>query len=499
MASTYTYGQGTQITVTNAGSDTIYLYNWDGETNEIIPILVDGEYENYETVGGGDSVDIVIASGSALSQTSLFFSQSRLLNSLEGSTPAQPDMGNPSADGNIPFTQFEYSYAQPAQYVRGGLSPDFTAVDGFSYPIQWGVDDTLGGVSYKWGLGGSAQYNGGNQLGALDLLRAWMVSTPFTDPYLEDNTNPLFSTGNLVWQDGSVLNNNRIVGPSKIWTYGGSLPSFLPTDYTTFTASFPYNGTQLAQVGAFGSYGDASTQNNDGWQFAPSIDNGYTYSMQQTASALGGITTSKVEFQGGTQILPAGFQGFYTYPTENPLGGITYLADQVALTVTVGSLSSSSTIGTSGQDKITGTIGSDVISGGFGGDRLTGNPDNQASLQTAQMRSHDGGSGASDVYLYLRADSSMRGKGLRDVITDFQKQDAIDVAAIDANTKKIGQQSFRWINEKSFKGKPGQLRIEFRSSGNAFLQGDNNGDARPDFEVKLLGLNSFSSENLVLS
>jgi len=521
MATTYTYGQGTAITVANTGpsSSTIFVYNYDVNNNAIIPI----NGQSYVTVGGGASTDIVLPALTASNQstynsTGLYFSQSRLQNSLEVGRP--PDIGNPSVDGNIPFTEFEYAYFQPdAPFVRGGLNPDFTAVDGYSYPLQWSVTDpnanSGNGQTFTWGLGGSAQYNGqGASLSAIDLLRAWMAATPFTNPKTGTNT-PQTTTDNLIWQDSSALNNNRIVGPSKLWTYasGGSasLPSAFPANYTTFITQYPYDGKQLAAAGAFGSKGASSPLNNSGWQVetpiqkgGTGIDNGYTYSMQQTATQLGGITSGVVKFQEVNgiyqQILPnqgaGGFQGFYTYPQENILGGITYLADQVTTTINVGPLSSSTTIGTGDQDRIIGTIGSDVISGGHNGDRLTGQPvksDNALGDASARLDLK-----SSDVYLYLRTDSSLHGKGLRDVITDFHENDTFDLSAIDANNKKRGNQTFTWIGTDSFRGKAGQLRIDYSSSGKAFLQGDTDANGKVDFEVKMLGVTSFGASNLLL-
>ena len=84
MASTYTYGQGTEITVINDDpSAAIYIYNYDVTNNKIIQI----NGLDYVTVGGGDSEDISIPTLSSTNQDTyrsagLFFSQSRPGNSL---------------------------------------------------------------------------------------------------------------------------------------------------------------------------------------------------------------------------------------------------------------------------------------------------------------------------------------------------------------------------------------------------------------------------------
>lgn len=344
-----------------------------------------------------------------------------------------------------------------------------------------------------------------------------MAAVPFANPTNNAKSGSVFplssktTTDNLIWADTSALNKNRIVGPSKLWAYNGSLPVGFPENYSAFIAQYPSDGGQLASAGAFGTPNAKSPSNNSGWQSeipiqagGSGIENGYTYSLQQTAQALGGITPDVVTFQGGAQRLPnkgnGGFQGFYTYPQENILGGITYLADQVKVAINVGPLSSSSTVGTGGQDRIIGTTGSEVISGGFGRDRLTGQPthDSQSSIKLHNASFHDADK-VGDVYLCLRADSSLPKKRLRDVITDFNKADIIDLAAIDANTSASGHQKFRWLGGRGFTGKNGQLRIGYRDSGNAFLQADIDGDLQADFEIKLLGVDRFSVDNLVLS
>lgn len=517
----YTYGQGTTLTVHNSGSDPIFVYNFDLHGHAIIDI----NGKDYALLPGGGSLDIHLPpltpeNLKQYNSASLYFSRSQLSRSLE--IGELPDIGNSTSDGGIPFSVFEYGYVPPvpAKDVRGGLNPDFTAVDAFSYPIQWSVTDPNlnngSGETFTWGLGGTAQYKNGGQLAPLDLLRAWMAATPFTNPRTGAATASNL-TDQLIWSDTTSLNNNRIIGPSKLWRYGaGGLPSFLPANFASFITQYPYDGEQLAQAGAFGQPRASAPLNDAGWQVVeppqkngPGIDNGYTYSLQQTALALNGISESVVKFQygqfGPEQTLPSqgsgGFQGFYTYPQENVLGGITYLADQVTTTINVGPLTATSTIGTGGRDEITGSTGSDVISGGYGADRLTGQEITFSGLiQTIVERlTGQSPSKASDLYLYLRADSSQHGSSTRDTITDFHSNDFIDLSAIDADSEKDGRQSFTWIGSQSFSSAPGQLRIAYGRSGSSFLQGDIDGNGSVDFEVQMLGVSDFSQSNLILS
>lgn len=168
----YTYGQGTTLTVHNSGSDPIYVYNFDVNGRTIIDI----NGQSYAVLPGRASLDIRLPALTTtnlqqFNSASLYFSQSRLSHSLEIGN--LPDIGSSAADGAIPFSVFEYGYVspQPSKYVRGGLNPDFTAVDAFFYPIQWSVTDPNlndgSGETFTWGLGGTAQYKNGGQLAPL--------------------------------------------------------------------------------------------------------------------------------------------------------------------------------------------------------------------------------------------------------------------------------------------------------------------------------------------
>ncbi|EAQ74241.1 MULTISPECIES: hypothetical protein [unclassified Synechococcus] len=502
----YTYGKGSTITVRNDGDQSIYVYNYALEARtgqQIIPI----DEQAYIRLAAQSFVDIklpdVVAtpdSGRLYQSNSLYFSRSRLTESLE--INRLPDIGNGDVDGDVPFSAFEYNYLGPAPFVAGGLSADVTLIDAFSYPIQWQAN----GIS--WGLGGRARFDGdgpnGPSLGALDLVRAWMAAVPFTNPenFNSSPPTPATITANLIWQGKSndILDNNRIVGPSKLWTYGSTLPGFLPESFSTFCSTFPAEGQQLAMAGAFGTPNASSPSNNNGWQIVkpredggPGVSNGFTYALQQAARALDGIKGGVL----GNIVLPDAFQGFYTYPQENVLGGITFLADQFPVTINVGSLSSATTIGGPSNDAIYGTNQSEVITGGYGGDVLSGGPGRDAFLFLRSDSSLPG-DGLDDIFSSLRGGSGMPWSGQRDVITDFDpSEDKLDFSLFDHTAGSPDELPLRFIGAAAFTGQAGELRfvpMQLGSVANGLVQGDFDGDGSPDLEVILLGVNTLSED-----
>jgi Ca2+-binding RTX toxin-like protein len=121
--------------------------------------------------------------------------------------------------------------------------------------------------------------------------------------------------------------------------------------------------------------------------------------------------------------------------------------------------------GQAGNDKINGGTGNDRIEGGLGSDTLYG------------------GTGE-DVFAFKSLASSKANAA--DTIYDFRssEHDRIDLSAIDANSKKGGDQEFTLIGQSEFHHKAGELRIE-RAASDTWIQGDTNGDGKADFVIHL--------------
>jgi Ca2+-binding RTX toxin-like protein len=151
-------------------------------------------------------------------------------------------------------------------------------------------------------------------------------------------------------------------------------------------------------------------------------------------------------------------------------------------------------IGSAFADTLTGNAGANALGGGAGNDRLTGG------------LGHDtltGGAG-NDVFDFNALNESAVGAGNRDVITDFQSGlDDIDLAGIDADAGRAGDQGFKFIGSRGFSGKAGELHYQtIDQAGTAndmtVVSGDTNGDGVADFEIQIAGIVQLSSSDFIL-
>ena len=125
------------------------------------------------------------------------------------------------------------------------------------------------------------------------------------------------------------------------------------------------------------------------------------------------------------------------------------------------------------NNTITGNAGNNLLDGGAGIDTLIG------------------GAGA-DTFVFAAVNEMGIGAN-RDVITDFNSQqgDKIDLTKFDANLLSAGVNGFNFIGADAFTG-AGQLRFV-----DHVLSGNVSGNAGPDFEIQLVGVNTFSAQDLV--
>lgn len=128
--------------------------------------------------------------------------------------------------------------------------------------------------------------------------------------------------------------------------------------------------------------------------------------------------------------------------------------------------------GDADADRLSGGSGADTLSGGDGADRLTGGSGADKLY---------GGKGA-DVFIFTLASESA-GKSY-DTIYDFTSIDTIDLSAIDANTKKTGNQAFIFIGDDDFSRRAGELRFE-KIKGDTVIEGDRDGNGKADFILHL--------------
>jgi serralysin len=144
-------------------------------------------------------------------------------------------------------------------------------------------------------------------------------------------------------------------------------------------------------------------------------------------------------------------------------------------------------IGNAGNNTLNGGAGNDVLDGGAGNDVLIG------GLGTDTMT---GGQGADTFVFSLLKEMGLGDK--RDVITDFNgaEGDRIDLTKIDANVLLKGVNAFTFIGSGDFTG-AGQLRFADEIlSGNIDAKLGSDGKFTADFEIKLVGVTSFSQDHL---
>ncbi len=133
--------------------------------------------------------------------------------------------------------------------------------------------------------------------------------------------------------------------------------------------------------------------------------------------------------------------------------------------------------GLDGNDRLDGGGGKDTLFGGSGFDRLSG----------GRGADHLTGGGGGDAFVFLAVAESRHGKG-RDHVEDFTDADGdhIDLSAIDANTRRAGNQDFHFVDgnlTQSFAAyhnhhAKGQWAGALRVSGHNVVQGDVNGDGK---------------------
>jgi hypothetical protein len=384
----------------------------------------------------------------------LYLSAQKLNNSLFRSSPTLPDPLNPSVDGDVPYSYWEYTLNNQ------GFTWDVSYVNEWSYPLQT-VVTPAGGKPTTYGLASFAR-----------AIKQLISQPSFISK--QGSKAGKGKAGDLVWQTtppgwpsgtGDQVNNKRIVGPLTLWQLqqGGGNLNLLPQAMQSFLAAVPQDGNDF----------NASQTNLKYWNQALSITNGYTAALAAQARLDGGVNPQP---QTGT---PKDFRGFFTYPQDEDFGQVTF--GRQPDRVIVNDINTDAHVfGSSGPDRLSGSRANNVIVGGFGQDRLTGG-------------------GGRNRYAYVRADSSLAGRRNRDVITDFNlRRDVIDLSAVDANAKSESHQAFRWRGERSFTGRPGQLRVHFSDRGFAVLRGDTRGNGKADFAIQLTNLEMFSPENLLL-
>jgi Ca2+-binding RTX toxin-like protein len=146
-------------------------------------------------------------------------------------------------------------------------------------------------------------------------------------------------------------------------------------------------------------------------------------------------------------------------------------------------------IGTTKAETLKGGIGADLINAGRGNDKLIG------GVGADKLY---GGSGA-DTFSFLSLKDSTRSSTGRDVIYDFDGKagDRIDLSRIDAKLATTANDAFSFIGTDAFSKKAGELRYD-KTSSDAYLFGDVNGDGKADFSIHFDDPLTFSKSYFIL-
>jgi Ca2+-binding RTX toxin-like protein len=147
--------------------------------------------------------------------------------------------------------------------------------------------------------------------------------------------------------------------------------------------------------------------------------------------------------------------------------------------------------GTSGVDSILGGSGRDELRGNGGDDRLDGGSGDDSLIGGSYADRLTGGSGKD---LFRFGSGSDTSNSNPDRIVDFRSGfDRIDLAHIDANTGRSGDQAFRFLGEGAFSRKAGELRFD-----DGVLTGDVDGNGRADFTIRIDDISRLATADLIL-
>ena len=183
------------------------------------------------------------------------------------------------------------------------------------------------------------------------------------------------------------------------------------------------------------------------------------------------------------------FTGLVNFGASSFLGTLFYLQ---------GGATNDTLLGTGGADTLEGGGGGDSISGGNGADSLAGGEGADTLIGGAGKDRLSGGAG-DDIFVFASHIETPASAAGRDVVTDWNMGDRIDLSVVDANTTLAGKQSFTFGGTPANTGlaSAGQLFV-FQSGGNTFASGGVDGDGNRDFLIELTGLHTLSAASFIL-
>lgn len=151
------------------------------------------------------------------------------------------------------------------------------------------------------------------------------------------------------------------------------------------------------------------------------------------------------------------------------------------------------------NNRLVGGFGDNVLSGGNGDDRLEGGGGDDILIGGFGRDVLIGGAGTDRFDFASYQSEPTVG---RDVIVDFEAGELINLAGVDSNVWRNGNQAFTFIGDGEFTGKWGQLRYDYFTFTNGevvtIIEGDMDGDGEADFGLELRGQHVLTAGDFIL-
>ncbi|MBL0372790.1 hypothetical protein JJB09_12185 [Rhizobium sp. KVB221] len=265
---------------------------------------------------------------------------------------------------------------------------------------------------------------------------------------------------------GAFIENLTLAGSDDLFGYGNELDNVLTgNDGKNFLAGLGGNDTYV--VGK----GDTVTELTQGGADAGGID----------------LVKASVSFT---------LANFIENLTLTGSGNFNGTGNSLANTLN-GNSGNNTLLGLGGNDKINGGAGNDILKGDVGKDILKGGAGNDKIYGGAGQDDLYGNGGA-DTFFFASGDTSAA-KAKADTIFDFngKQGDHINLAGIDANEGRKGDQAFSFIGTDKFSGDAGELRFQ-QIKGETYVFGDTDGDKKADFAIHFDDAINFKADFFVL-
>jgi hypothetical protein len=275
-----------------------------------------------------------------------------------------------------------------------------------------------------------------------------------------------------------VTKSGTIVGPISLGdgndtVVGGGNPEFVRDGNGADIVTLGGGNDSYSALGSTGGDGTDTIRAGAGSDnyFAGLATTNCAINLDTVAHDLTGISSSAALVAANTAI------GTEIGTPKDAIFGFENASTGIANDVIYGSAAGNRLDASNGNDFLAGFGGNDSLNGGNGNDDLIGGSGKDQLT---------GGAG-SDNFHYLALSDSGITTATRDLIADFEPGiDLIDLHLIDANKTTAGDDAFNFIgNNTPFAvGAAGQLHAFWTAIGQ-IVEGDVNGDAKPDFSIQL--------------